>query len=70
METNRIAGYVVILIAVGGVAIAVSLWDSDGDKIPDIVDNCPDVYNPDQADSNGNKIGDACENINSGDSSR
>jgi hypothetical protein len=24
-------------------------------------DNCPDLYNPDQADSNGNGIGDACE---------
>jgi hypothetical protein len=25
------------------------------------VDNCPDTPNPDQIDSNGNGIGDACE---------
>ena len=30
-------------------------------------DNCPNVYNPDQADSNGNGIGDACEQIRPGD---
>ncbi len=34
--------------------------DSDGDTIPDAVDNCPNVSNPDQADSNGDGIGDAC----------
>jgi hypothetical protein len=35
--------------------------DSDGDGIPDDVDNCPTVPNPDQRDSNLNGIGDACE---------
>ncbi|MCH2146981.1 MAG: hypothetical protein MK073_04105 [Phycisphaerales bacterium] len=35
--------------------------DSDGDGWDDDVDNCPDVANPDQADCNGNGIGDACE---------
>ena len=35
--------------------------DSDGDGICDEVDNCPAVANPDQKDSNGNGIGDACE---------
>lgn len=34
--------------------------DSDGDGIPDVLDNCPDVYNPDQSDGNGDGIGDAC----------
>src|SRR5690348_2102248 len=34
--------------------------DRDGDYIPDFLDNCPDVPNPDQADSNGDGIGDAC----------
>ena len=38
--------------------------DSDGDTIPDYLDNCPNVYNPDQKDSNGNGIGDACEEDN------
>ncbi|HUU45891.1 MAG TPA: hypothetical protein VM118_09175, partial [Acidobacteriota bacterium] len=27
----------------------------------DACDNCPTVYNPDQADTNGNDIGDACD---------
>jgi len=35
--------------------------DSDGDGIPDLLDNCPTVYNPDQADTNNSGIGDACE---------
>lgn len=36
-------------------------FDSDGDGVPDIADNCPDTANADQADSNGNGIGDACD---------
>ena len=35
--------------------------DSDGDGILDDVDNCPNTYNPDQHDGNGDGIGDACE---------
>jgi hypothetical protein len=35
--------------------------DRDHDGIPDFRDNCPDVYNPDQKDSDGNGIGDACD---------
>jgi hypothetical protein len=31
------------------------------DGWPDMVDNCPKLFNPDQADSNGDGIGDACE---------
>ena len=34
--------------------------DSDGDGIPDECDNCPNEYNPDQADSNNDGIGDVC----------
>jgi polyhydroxybutyrate depolymerase len=37
------------------------LPDQDDDGIPDIDDNCPTVANPDQADVNGNCIGDVCE---------
>ncbi len=36
--------------------------DLDGDGVTDDVDNCPSVYNPDQADSDHNGIGDACQN--------
>src|SRR5258705_1217890 len=35
--------------------------DADGDGIPDGVDNCVNVYNPDQADADNNGIGDVCE---------
>jgi hypothetical protein len=35
--------------------------DGDADGIPDIADNCPAVPNSNQADSNSNGIGDACE---------
>ncbi len=31
------------------------------DGIPDVIDNCPDHYNPTQTDSDGNGVGDACD---------
>jgi len=34
--------------------------DTDGDGVPNAFDNCPFDFNPDQADSDGNGIGDAC----------
>jgi hypothetical protein len=35
--------------------------DRDKDGVPDFKDNCPDKYNPDQADLDHNGIGDACQ---------
>jgi hypothetical protein len=35
--------------------------DTDGDGVPDDIDNCPTVPNPDQTDSDGNGLGDACD---------
>lgn len=37
------------------------LVDDDRDIVLDGIDNCPNVANTDQADSDGNGIGDACE---------
>ena len=34
--------------------------DADGDQVPDFCDNCPAVANTDQADANGDGVGDAC----------
>jgi len=38
-----------------------TIVDLDGDGVPDAVDNCPTVPNPDQSDLDGNGIGDVCD---------
>ncbi len=35
--------------------------DHDNDGVPDAQDNCPGTYNPDQADFDGDGLGDACD---------
>jgi len=45
----------------GGGATGGTDPDEDGDGVPNALDNCPTVANADQADSNGNGVGDACE---------
>jgi hypothetical protein len=41
--------------------------DGDGDGTPDDTDNCPGVSNPDQMDTDGDKLGDACDDDDDGD---
>jgi hypothetical protein len=38
--------------------------DSDGDGFVDSGDNCPAVFNPDQADCDGDHIGNVCDSLN------
>ena len=38
--------------------------DSDGDGVPDSQDNCPQLANPNQEDSDQNGVGDVCEEQN------
>jgi hypothetical protein len=35
--------------------------DGDGDRVPDVIDNCPSDSNFDQTDSDGDGVGDVCE---------
>lgn len=35
--------------------------DLDGDGVPNLADNCPDTYNPEQLDFDGDGVGDACD---------
>ena len=55
----------------GGTASAtvtvISDGDDDGDGVPDVNDNCPNVDNPDQADRDHDGIGDACDPDKDGD---
>jgi len=37
--------------------------DLDNDGLCTLVDNCPDLPNPDQTDANSNGVGDACEEL-------
>ena len=39
----------------------VSLPDADSDGIPDVLDNCPGVFNADQLNTDGDGLGNACD---------
>jgi Thrombospondin type 3 repeat/PKD domain/Cadherin-like domain len=41
--------------------------DTDGDGVPDSTDNCPGAANADQADADGDGLGDACDPDTDGD---
>jgi cysteine-rich repeat protein len=39
----------------------IGVADADADEIPDAIDRCPEVVNPDQADADQDGAGDACD---------
>ena len=43
-------------------AVEAGAPDSDADRVPDVIDNCPSVVNLDQRDSDGDKVGELCDN--------
>src|SRR3990170_6776643 len=56
-----------LMVALIGTVMPPVFADHDGDTIDDAVDNCPDVANEDQADTDGDGVGDACEPDSDGD---
>ena len=47
-------------MVVADVAATGNLTDTDADEVPDLFDNCVALANPNQADFNGDGVGDAC----------
>ena len=41
---------------------AENIQDTDGDNVPDVIDNCPLNSNPNQEDGDADSIGDVCDN--------
>jgi hypothetical protein len=48
-------------ISAGGHSLGLSVLDTDQDGVIDYYDNCPNTFNPDQSDTDGDKIGDLCD---------
>ncbi|MBX2942966.1 MAG: thrombospondin type 3 repeat-containing protein [Cyclobacteriaceae bacterium] len=69
-ESNTYTGYMIFtdvqkinrtLYVKSSMSSGSFIADTDGDEIPDALDNCPAVANPDQADADSDAIGDVCD---------
>ncbi len=54
-------GWKLTIVTSSNVCCSAIILDSDGDGIPDASDNCPSVANVDQANNDGDSLGDACD---------
>jgi len=54
-------------LVAGPPLVVCPLVDGDGDGVGDDIDNCIDVVNGDQADTDGDYLGDACDDDDDGD---
>lgn len=61
LNANATPGAININQASGSIITGFALPDRDNDSVADIYDNCPDVFNPIQTDTDGDGIGDACD---------
>lgn len=58
---NKVFGHLLDLADGPGDHVSIRHVDSDGDGWLDAYDNCPVVVNPDQANHDGDALGDACD---------
>jgi hypothetical protein len=61
LVTGLLALSSVAALAAPPLDVANQIVDSDEDGIPDSEDNCPDVANPDQLDTDTDSLGDVCD---------
>jgi len=59
LQSTTLGGYSLKVLEFSGTDS--SSPDRDGDGILNLLDNCPDVHNPNQFDSDGDGVGDACD---------